>query len=126
MRIKLSAIQLSICALTVGMALSMVAIAQRSGSAGPDVSKLKQHIAYLASDKLEGRKTGTPGATAAANYIADQFRSYGLSCATPTLTCSDGKNTGYAKEYPFVSAVDLGKFNSLRITVGIVTAIGVV
>src|SRR5882672_4456829 len=126
MRTKLSLIQPSIIALTIGLGISLVVIAQRSGDTAPDVSKLKQHIGYLASDKLEGRQTGTPGATAAANYIADQFKSYGLSCATPTLTCSNGKNTGFTKEYPFISGVDLGKYNSLRMTLGTTTAIGIV
>ena len=115
----------SILVLILGLTLSF-AIAQRSGNVAPDVAKLKQHIGYLASDKLDGRKTGTPGATAAANYIAEQFKSYGLTCATPTFTCSEGKNTGFTKEYPFISGVELGKYNSLRMTVGTTTAIGIV
>jgi hypothetical protein len=42
------------------------------------VSELKQHVYYLASDSLQGRKSGTRGGLMAATYIRDQFRSYGL------------------------------------------------
>jgi len=34
---------------------------------------LRKHVGYLASEKLEGRRTGTQGATFAAGYIANQF-----------------------------------------------------
>lgn len=40
--------------------------------------KLRAHIGYLADDKLEGRRTGTPGETLAMNYIESQFREIGL------------------------------------------------
>jgi len=42
------------------------------------VQSLKSHIEYLASDKLEGRRAGTPGETLAAEYISKQFQSAGL------------------------------------------------
>lgn len=41
--------------------------------------KLHKHVAYLASDKLKGRGTGTPEERMAANYIAKQFRKIGLT-----------------------------------------------
>jgi hypothetical protein len=34
---------------------------------------LRKHVAYLASEKLEGRRTGTQGATYAAGYVANVF-----------------------------------------------------
>ncbi len=40
--------------------------------------ELKAHLSYLASDELEGRETGTPGNDKAAQYIADQFKSFGI------------------------------------------------
>ena len=43
--------------------------------------KLKKHITYLASDKLEGRGTGSIGEQKAANYIAKQFKKVGLKPA---------------------------------------------
>jgi len=42
------------------------------------VANLQQHIQFLADDKLEGRRTGTPGETNAATYIVNQFKSIGL------------------------------------------------
>ncbi|MFT5383384.1 MAG: hypothetical protein ACI81W_000782 [Saprospiraceae bacterium] len=39
---------------------------------------LKKHLAIIASDEFEGRETGTEGNEKAANYIADQFKSFGL------------------------------------------------
>lgn len=42
---------------------------------------LKKHAAYLASDELEGRCAGYPGADKAAEYIADVFKKAGLKPA---------------------------------------------
>jgi Tol biopolymer transport system component len=46
----------------------------------PDITQgdLRAQVAYLASDKLEGRATGSPGANLAADYIAEQFKAAGL------------------------------------------------
>ena len=43
-----------------------------------NVAKIKTHIKFLASDKLKGRGTATQQELTAANYIAKQFKSYGL------------------------------------------------
>jgi Zn-dependent M28 family amino/carboxypeptidase len=42
------------------------------------VANLQTHIAYLASDKLEGRRTGTPGEKMAYEYISGEFAKAGL------------------------------------------------
>ncbi|MDB5232319.1 MAG: family peptidase [Chitinophagaceae bacterium] len=42
------------------------------------ISNLTAHVQYLASDKLEGRRTGTPGELLAMQYIAAKFKQYGL------------------------------------------------
>ena len=42
------------------------------------IANLRQHIQYLASDKLEGRRTGTPGEQKAIEYISNQFQQIGL------------------------------------------------
>ncbi|MBL7746072.1 MAG: hypothetical protein JNM19_01485, partial [Chitinophagaceae bacterium] len=57
---------------------------------------LKAHIQYLADDRLEGRRTGTPGEEQAMKYIADQFRSIGLlpkgtEYYPQSFTVNDGK-----------------------------------
>lgn len=40
---------------------------------------IQKHIEYLASDELEGRRTGSHGETLAMEYIAAQFAKYGLA-----------------------------------------------
>jgi Peptidase family M28/PDZ domain len=52
--------------------------------ATPDSLRIRSDIAYLASDRLEGRRTGTPGNDSAAAYIARRYRALGLSGMTPT------------------------------------------
>ena len=42
------------------------------------LDNLKAHIQYLSDDKLEGRRTGTPGEKLAMEYISNQFSSIGL------------------------------------------------
>ena len=54
-------------------------------------SRIKQHITYLASDKLKGRGTSSPEEILAANYIAAEFKKFGL---TPF-------NRSYLKPYSF-------------------------
>ena len=42
------------------------------------ISNLKSHIGYLASDALEGRRTGTAGADAAKDYLVNQYTQMGI------------------------------------------------
>ncbi len=44
--------------------------------------ELRDHIAYLASDSLKGRLTGSPGDSLAAEYIRNNLESYGFIPAT--------------------------------------------
>src|SRR2546430_6824843 len=55
-----------------------VALAQQPSANQPSVNRLHQVIEYLASDALEGRRTGTAGANDAAHYIAGEFSLLGL------------------------------------------------
>jgi hypothetical protein len=41
-----------------------------------DERKLIEHIQYLSSDELEGRRTSTPGSLKAQEYILDEFKKY--------------------------------------------------
>ena len=65
-------------------ALSLAPERQRSVSATSAVeasiteADLKAHVNYLASDQLEGRETGKPGARKAAEYIAEQLKLAGI------------------------------------------------
>ena len=92
-----------------------------------DAERLRAHITYLASDRLGGRRTGTPGAEAAAKYVADEFKRLGL---LPGIQSKTGDLTGvkvknhatviapltYLQEFPYVAAVELGKGNEMEVT----------
>jgi len=59
--------------------LMNVALAQNSAAVEKQlIQNLKTHIQFLASDSLEGRRTGTKGEMLAAHYIANKFSEYGL------------------------------------------------
>ncbi len=68
---------------------------------------LMPHIHYLASDELEGRLSGSPGAEKAAQYVAEQFERRNL------LPVGDGGS--YFQEFSFVSGVQLGPDNALEV-----------
>lgn len=59
------------------------------------VNQLKIHVGYLASDKLEGRRTGEKGATYAAGYVANMFAKYKVKA--PKI---NGKSK-YLQKFPF-------------------------
>ena len=44
-------------------------------------AELENHLRFIASDELQGRRTGSPGNMVAARYIAEQFRMLGLTPA---------------------------------------------
>src|SRR2546428_10684754 len=95
------------------------ALAQQPSASIPSVERLRARIIYLASDALEGRRTGTPGANDAAHYIAGEFNRYGLSpavqIARPART--RGENLArYLQPFPYVAIVELGKDNTMRFT----------
>ncbi|HHT9127349.1 MAG TPA: M28 family peptidase [Candidatus Wujingus californicus] len=74
-----------------------------------NVSDLKAEVQYLASDKLEGRMTGSKGTQMAANYIVEYFKEIGLK--------PSGNNGTYFQEFPFISGVKiLHDKNCLQIT----------
>lgn len=66
---------------------------------------LKEHVYTLASDEWEGRETGTEGNMKAAQYIADQFASYGI----PPLKTSES----YFQEVDFT----VFKWDSISLSV---------
>jgi aminopeptidase YwaD len=69
---------------------------------------LRKHVEFLASQKLEGRRTGDPGATAAANYVAKEFARYKLKAGV--------KN--FLQPFPYVAGVTLGSGNQLIVVPG--------
>ena len=59
--------------------LFVLLLAATLGAATPpiDADRLLGHIRYLASDDLKGRAAGSPELERAADYIAEQFKSFG-------------------------------------------------
>jgi hypothetical protein len=52
---------------------------------------IETHTRFLASDELQGRRTGEPGNATAARYIAEQFRAAGLK---PAVSNASGQLAG--------------------------------
>jgi aminopeptidase YwaD len=92
--------------------LLAVSAAAQTGLAGadwPSAERLREHVTYLASDKLDGRRTGTAGARLAAEYIVREFARYKLK---PGGT-EAGEDRRYVQQFPFVAGVETGKNNSM-------------
>jgi len=87
--------------------LVTVAPARSGGQSSEPISaeRIATHIRFLASDKLQGRRAGTPAADEAAAYISAEFKKYGLK--PPPTTQS------YLQPFTFVSGVKLGPANRL-------------
>jgi len=69
---------------------------------------IQYHVNYLASDSLEGRLSGTPGCEAAAQYLAAEFKRFGLA--------PQGEKQSYVQKFDFVGGVALGGKNSLAMS----------
>jgi aminopeptidase YwaD len=100
----------------LAVALAVAAFAQQP-SATPSVDRVRQVIEYLASDALEGRRTGAAGANDAAHYIAGEFSLMGLR---PGMQVNGPPRTRgeiralYLQPFLYVSNVELGKNNLLQ------------
>ena len=72
----------------------------------PDITaeEIKQHITFLASDELKGRDSGTEEIKEAADYIANEFSSYGIAPAF---------NNNYFQEFSFIKTIELTNKNNL-------------
>ena len=104
-------------ALVLSLALSVAVFAQQPGQ--PSVDRLRNTIMYLASDALEGRRTGTQGANDAAHYIAAEFNMLGLRPGMPGGGRTRGENRArYLQPFPYVSKVELGKHNLFFVNSG--------
>jgi peptidase M28-like protein/PDZ domain-containing protein len=91
----------SICSLLlVTLFLSTVSAQKLTRSDKAVVTALKNHIAYLADDKLEGRRAGTPGEKLAMEYIRSQFEKAGL--------VAKGEN-GWYQQFAIYDGREVGK-----------------
>ncbi len=76
-----------------------VAFAEKSHAPKFDSEKIRAHVKFLASDELEGRGMNQKGGDLAADYIAAQFKIYGLKPA--------GENGTYFQNVPMVGVSTL-------------------
>jgi len=83
--------------------LNQQSVAQTTGLSA---ERIREHVQFLASDQLQGRRAGTPAADEASRYIEKAFRSYGLRPASPS---------GYLQPFTFVARVELGKQNFFQV-----------
>jgi TonB family protein len=60
---------------------------------GETVASLKSHVRELSAAHLEGRKAGSEGEKAAAEYVAQTLKSYGLDVLTPAEGDVFGRKT---------------------------------
>ncbi len=63
--------------------------------------RIREHVAFLASDELSGRDSGEPGLEVAAEYIANQFRAFGLAPA--------GDGGTYFQQFTIPFGADFGR-----------------
>ena len=86
------------------LSLGVTAAAQKAQPAriDPTEANLRRTIEYLASDKLEGRRAGKPGATLAAKYVAEQFKNAKLK---PGMPGTNGKPS-YLQPFSFTPVRD--------------------
>lgn len=70
--------------------------------------QLRAHVAFLASDELEGREAGRRGAQVAARYLASQFQQMGLQPA--------GEQGSYFQTVPLV-ARSVSHYSEMRIEI---------
>src|ERR1044071_930316 len=103
----------------VATLLTAVAVIGQQRDLDPSPARLQQHISYLASDALDGRRTGTAGANDAARYIAGEFLRAGLR---PGIEATGNEKrrermARYLQSFPYVSGVSLGANNSLTLSI---------
>ncbi|MCM5529896.1 M20/M25/M40 family metallo-hydrolase [Parasegetibacter sp. NRK P23] len=75
------------------------------------VAALEAHVTFLASDQLEGRRTGTPGEEKAAAYIAGEFEKAGLQPGVEgkfeqVFTINEGKQVD-PTSFLFINGIEL-------------------
>ena len=97
--------------------LAVASAQQVAPTVEPSAQRLQQHISYLASDALDGRRTGTQGANDAAHYVAGEFARLGLRPATQGAAAKkpSALMAQYLQNFPYIAAVQLRNGNLLKV-----------
>lgn len=91
--------------------------AQKAQLSNASEKNLRTHVEYLASDQLEGRRTGETGATYAAGYVANLFANYKLKAGF-SQSANGKTNQNYLQTFPLVTSVEMAeKGNALGVDV---------
>jgi len=103
------------CVLSI--AISIATLAQQPASRlAPSAERLRRDVTYLASDALEGRRTGSSGANDAAHYIAAEFSQLGLRPAFQAIRAPKNRGearSNYRQKFPYVAGANLGSSNEM-------------
>ena len=95
----------------ISLLLAVAAGVVAAGVVAQEPDRLQKHVKHLASEALEGRRTGTKGATEAARYIAAEFKRVGLKPVAGDAG-RNGSESPYLQKFPYVAGVTLGKGNA--------------
>jgi len=98
--------------------ISVAVLAQQPSQLTTSAERLRLHITYLASNALEGRRTGTPGADGAAQFIAGEFVRLGLKSGSPSARASRTRGEAqsrFLQRFPYIAGVELGKNNVMQL-----------
>ena len=100
-----------VCVLSIFFYLSIAAIAtvDQALEVQPDIARIEADVYYLASDELEGRLAGSPGAEMAAEYISSEFSELGL-------LPGDSIEGDYCQDFEITTSVTPGENNHLSVT----------
>lgn len=99
---------LMLCALIAApLTAQTVAPPPPSSQRGFTAEELRYHVSFLAADSLEGRGTGSKAIDVAAEYIAREFKRYGLTPA--------GDNGTYFQLFDVVTGIEAGPNNLLAL-----------
>ncbi|MFN8666742.1 MAG: M28 family peptidase [Gemmatimonadaceae bacterium] len=79
--------------------------ASTPAAAVPDSARLAADVGYLASDALEGRRTGTAGNDSARDFIARRFSALRLRKVVPPPNCTVRCKTSFVQPFVARSAV---------------------
>ncbi len=126
-----AAFALTLAALLAGAAAPLAAQSKDVKKAAASITEkdVRRRINLIADDSMMGRDTPSPGLETAAQYIADEFKSFGLR--------PGGDSGGYMQRYPLVlqqlqaeksfvefSSADLQGFILLPFTTAVVRHVG--
>jgi len=94
---------------TLNYGCNSIELANQNSKPEISADDISYHIRYLASDELGGRKAGTKGAEQAAEYIANEFKRFGLEPV--------GDDSSHHQKFDFVGGVILGSKNQLGVKI---------